>query len=975
MPGWEFLDVWAGADKSRSRLAPPFDTGGTTEWEDLMRITAFSTRAKAALLASGAILLPQVAQAQDATLDADETVEKAEQAAAEVADENVIVVSGFRESLNAAIAAKRASASQVDVIVAEDIAKFPDTNLAESLQRIPGISIQRDAGEGRAITVRGLGAQFTRVRVNGMEAISTSTDGASANRDRGFDFNTFASELFSSIVVHKTAEASLDEGSLGAVVDLNTGNPLAYDPGFNAVVSAQARYNDLSEDLGPRVAGLVSWTNPDQTFGVSASVAYSSYITDELGNNTVRWAQGAFRSVDGVPCFAGSTYVPSATCNEVGLAFHPRIPRYGLVAHDRERLGATGSIQWSPTDRTTLSIDALYSDFKETRDEFWGEILVRSNERTIDVANYTIDSDNNLISATLNNAYVRTERYSRESETEFYQVSAQLEQELFDGFGVTLRGGKSRSDADIPVETTILFDDRINGYTYDYTNASFPQLTFGSGITTPSQFELAEFRDRPSFLTNEFETAGLDFEWGVADGFDVTFGGIYRRYDFDTEGFRRDSTYCAAFGCAPGQTGLPVTDAISTIFELGRAGQPAGNTNTWLVPRLDEGAAAVGLYQRPAVAQQGEDRSVTEKTTGGYLQFNFDTESIMNVRITGNVGTRYVKTDQSSTGFNSGTEVTVERSYDDWLPAANVNLFLTDSLILRGAVARVITRPSLGSLTPGGSVDQFNFRITSGNPFLDPFRATTYDAALEWYFAPGALASVAAFQKDIVSFPLSSSFQGTYAQSGLPTSLLTAGTPLHTAVVGGTNPSVPIEFRTSINGPGAKLKGVELSLQLPFSVFADGILGNFGVLGNVTLVDSDVDYTLATPATALNASGNPVSGPPTVFTRPLLDLAKKAANGTVYYEDGRFSARVSAAYRSSYLDSTSGNLNIFEGYKSMLNVDASLRYKLTDWIELSLEGTNLTDEYRERFVDDPTQRSYENNHFGRVFMAGVRVKI
>src|SRR3546814_2702280 len=131
------------------------------------------------------------------------------------ASEDEIVVTGFRASLDKALDQKRDSIAAVDVIVAEDIAKFPDQNLAESLQRIPGISIQRDAGEGRAITVRGLGAQFTRVRLNGMETIATSTDGASANRDRAFDFNVFASELFTSLVVHKTASASLDEGSLG----------------------------------------------------------------------------------------------------------------------------------------------------------------------------------------------------------------------------------------------------------------------------------------------------------------------------------------------------------------------------------------------------------------------------------------------------------------------------------------------------------------------------------------------------------------------------------------------------------------------------------------------------------------------------------------------------------------------------------------------------------------------------------------
>src|SRR6187551_1142005 len=199
------------------------------------------------------------AQAEEAETTAQEpptTTADAAQPGTEAAEsgDEAIVVTGFRASLNAALSVKRDSVSSVDAIVAEDIAQFPDQNLAESLQRIPGVSIQRDGGEGRAITVRGLGPQFTRVRVNQLETIATSTDGAAANRDRAFDFNVFASELFTSIVVHKTAEASLDEGSLGAVVDLNTGNPLAGKYGFTAVGSALASYNDLSESLEPRLA-------------------------------------------------------------------------------------------------------------------------------------------------------------------------------------------------------------------------------------------------------------------------------------------------------------------------------------------------------------------------------------------------------------------------------------------------------------------------------------------------------------------------------------------------------------------------------------------------------------------------------------------------------------------------------------------------------------------------------------------------
>src|SRR3546814_2430074 len=133
---------------------------------------------------------------------------------------------------------------------------------------------------------------------------------------------------------------------------------------------------------------------------------------------------------------------------------------------------------------------------------------------------------------------------------------------------------------------------------------------------------------------------------------------------------------------------------------------------------------------------------------------------------------------------------------------------------------------------PGGSVDQFNFRITSGNPFIDPYRATNYDVALEWYFAPGALASVALFAKDIVSFPLSSSRDGTFASSGLPTSLLTPGTPVYDAIANGTDIDREFDFRTTLHGPGANLTGIELGLTLPFSVFSHS-LSSFGALGNV----------------------------------------------------------------------------------------------------------------------------------------------
>lgn len=930
------------------------------------------------LAATSALVIATAAQAQDAPAET-------------AADAEEIVVTGFRASLDAALNVKRESVAAVDAIVAEDIAKFPDQNLAESLQRIPGIAIQRDGGEGRAITVRGLGSQFTRVRVNGLETITTSHDGAASNRDRAFDFNVFASELFSSIVVHKTASADLDEGSLGAVVDLNTGNPLKGKYGLTFAASAQGSYNDLSDTWGPRVAGLIGWKSPDGTLGASVSAAYQKTTTNEIGNNTVRWAQARFDSVNGTNCFttanSGGTYVPSAACNQAALSFHPRIPRYGEITHDRERLGLTGSVQWSPSDATKVSIDALYSNFKADRREKWGEVLLRSNERSINVVNPVYDSNNNMIAATLNDAWVRTEHFLKQSETEFYQIGASWDQDVTDNFRFTLIGGYSRSNADVPVETTIVFDDRdAQGYSYDYRNMQAPTLTFGTSVTTPGNFQLAEIRDRPSNVLNQFRTAQLRTEWDVTEDFTVKTGAVWRRYDFDVKAFTRDTAVCGNGGvdrilgtltCSPtsafGPTavyGLPVTAALSELFTLTGSNAPAGTTTSWLIPNLDAAAAYTGLYNRTAAPDLGNNRGVREETAGGYLQFD-GKGTMFGLDYALNAGIRYIRTDQTSYAITNIAPV--ERSYDDWLPALNVAFYPSKDIIVRGAIAKVMTRPSLGNLTPGGSADGFNYRITRGNPDLLPFRSTNFDVAVEWYFAPQSIFSVALFKKNVESFPVAASVAASFTETGLSPSLINPTSP-------GASPAqqaLPIwTISTTGNGSGASLKGAEIALQAPFK-FLPGFLSNFGGIVNATFVDSSANYTQTGPFTNACVAPNCTLGGATspTYTETLYGLSKKQFNGTLYYEDSKFSARASVSYRDGFTDAGSATGNIFEGYDAITNVDASVRYKVTDYLEVSVEGTNLTDAYRERWTDITARRNYENNHFGRTILVGARIKM
>src|SRR5687768_14311360 len=285
-----------------------------------------------------------------------------------------VVVTGFRGSLADALAMKRAETGIVDVIKAEDVAKFPDANLAESLQRLPGVAVARDGGEGRSISVRGLGPDFTRVRLNGLEAQTTSNGFEGINRTRGFDFNVFASELFSSLTVRKTPSAETEEGSLGATVDLRTGRP--FDRiGPQLAASAKIGYNDLSEERDPRFALLASNTFLDNTLGLLFSGAYSESTKISQASHNLNWDRmtenGGWCDPANPAGVCFGEYPTGITYEQLRSTsiYHPRIPRLAQFQVNNERLGVTSAIQWRPSDATLMSLDLLYSRHEGLRQE------------------------------------------------------------------------------------------------------------------------------------------------------------------------------------------------------------------------------------------------------------------------------------------------------------------------------------------------------------------------------------------------------------------------------------------------------------------------------------------------------------------------------------------------------------------------------------------------------------------------------
>ncbi|HEY5759371.1 MAG TPA: TonB-dependent receptor, partial [Steroidobacter sp.] len=464
-----------------------------------------------------------------------------------------VVVTGFKESLSLALDQKREAVGAVDAIVAEDIADFPDLNLAESIQRVPGVSIARDAGEGRNISVRGLGPQFTRVRINGMEAMSANggTDAAGGtNRDRSFDFNTFASELFNSITIRKTASAETEEGSLGATVDLRSGRPFDYD-GFTVVTSAQASYNDINEEIDPRGAFLISNTFADGRFGALLSVAYTKRKLLDEGSSTVRWqnAADANGNLDPQASFSTASAVPGLTQDQLNRAFRPRIPRYDIYQHEQERLGLTGSLQWQVSDKTLVSLDALYANFKAERSEIFLEAPVFSangaaNIRNVIVRDAAIDSSNSIVYGVFDNVDIRSEARFDELETDFTHLTLEGTHEFSDA--VRFRGlvGYSEAEHDNPVQTTLLFDRAdVDGYSYDFRgNNRLPVISYGdAAVDSPTAWTLSQIRLRPQSSSNTFKTVSFDVAWDVNDLVTLKAGPQYKKFEFDTTSLVRSN--------------------------------------------------------------------------------------------------------------------------------------------------------------------------------------------------------------------------------------------------------------------------------------------------------------------------------------------------------------------------------------------------------------------------------------------------
>jgi iron complex outermembrane receptor protein len=959
-------------------------------------------------------------------------------AAATTQEPAVVTVTGFRASLDSALNAKKSSDGILDVIKAEDIAKFPDANLAESLQRVPGVSLARgEGGEGRQITVRGLNAGFTRVRINGIEGMSmtgASDINGNSNRGRGFDFSVFASELFNSLEVRKTSEAAIEEGSLGATVDLRTGRPFDFK-GRTISVGVQEGWNSVSRKTQPRLTGLLSdrWDTRFGKVGALVSAAYSKRRAVEEGYEAVDLypasfddgfcspagaatqipANNAVKGVDAANCGYGvpRTSNPAEYAEVMGRtdnfggtvaspapgsgAYAPRIPRYRRSQTDYERTGITSSFQWRPAPGTDINLDLMYGKFSNTRyDNYIGAIsfgrsmAAANGKPQTSILEAQFDQNGSWTYGRFNGVDIRTEGLMDVYETKFRQNVLSASHRISDTLKVDFLHGMSNTNLDNPMRATVMFDaPNVNGFSFDFrNNRNVPTLNYGIDVANPNSFTFAgtepngtwhgQFFGRTLQSDNKLKTTAANLAWEASERLTLRTGLSARKNTWGLYEVGNGST-----GGLNLPAGVGMNDISRQIAGFGRGLGGSGVPSSWAAVDLSKLLSVYNIECHCAdiagsefnLATPGVTR-ITEDIDAVYGMADFNVD-LWGIGWRGNVGVRGVDTKATSMTLQriAGQlqPITFVKKYRDWLPALNLTAQLPQDVYLRFSAGKTLSRPEYGDLRPSASVNQQFQTVSVGNANLDPIRARTYDLQAEWYYDRNAMVSLGFFRKEIKSFIQNVQQREVYSALGLPNELLTdAGC----SITGGlpacnVQPDTTVVVNRKFNTPGGPLNGLEFNLQAPFN-FLPGIGKNFGLLANYTSVKSEINYIVrpdnpATPA-------NEFIGDTADFT----GLSPRAHNITLYYDDPKFSARVSAAHRSSYILAVLGDINghDYTRVNGSTNIDFSLSYNLTPNLRLSIEGQNLTDEALRYGRDTQRNDTLLYVHSGRSFVLGANYK-
>ncbi len=731
------------------------------------------------------------------------------------ADENEIVITGIRASLDRSINIKRNSNGVVDAISAEDIGKFPDTNLAESLQRITGVSISRVNGEGSEVTVRGFGGGYNLVTLNGrtLPSANIQTVGGDQNSDystgtgRSFDFSNLASESVKVLEVYKTSRAAVPSGGIGAAINITTRRPLEKQ-GFTGTLSAKGLY-DLSTDKGskitPEISGLVSWSNPSQTFGIGVFGSYQKRNNTSVGATVNEWnVERLSKFLD--PTQGRVTPTTIITDRPTGdpLVAFPNDSRYVYSEFQRERINGQLVVQARPAEWLTFTADASYFQNKSAEQRGdqanwfnrpFSEVRFEKNA-LVPTTEFLRDT----ISGTKDGGFEQLDRATKDK-IESYGLNAQID--VTDRLTLNLDGHLSTANSTpnnkLGHSTTFFaFAHKgVGGQSLDFSTG-FPQqsITFndnparGGAGNANGVLDLADLgtqvaRTFTSRQKQRVEEVRADGTWDLGDDDRFDFGVNYRTSKMNSGKF---------------ESYRPLGDwGVSDVGDIQRVA-PGLVTQFCLTCKLSKFDANTSGASLIAFRGNASDLAkaffTPQQLAGGYYGFTDNTvkESIFaaygQLKMTGELmgrratfvaGIRYERTKSLSQSLaeipsaiswradndfikepGTGNQVNSEsNTYDNILPALDFQIDLTDNLVGRVSYGKTMARPDYGSLFASFGVDSPPNRPTlfggsgtgsGGNPQLLPLESDNFDVSLEWYFAPSSYISAGFFEKRVSNF-------------------------------------------------------------------------------------------------------------------------------------------------------------------------------------------------------------------------------
>ncbi|WP_445231275.1 TonB-dependent receptor [Duganella rhizosphaerae] len=865
---------------------------------------------------------------------------------------SVVVVSGIRASLSSSLTTKRIQDGVVDAVSAEDAGKFPDTNIAESLQRVTGVQIQRNNGEGRYISVRGLGPEFNNVLVNG-RTMTSDTGG------REFSFDLLSSDLISKALVYKTSQAFLPEGGIGSTVDIQTARPLSGKLGHSSVVNVSDSYDSNSKKNTPNISGMYSFANENRSLGVTGSLSYTDRASKQNKAVNDAWNYRDVSMINGDLNSKGLTMADVTTKK----LYMPQSYGFQQENESRKRLVGNLTVQYNPSPTWKLTADALYSRLDQKND-----VIAFSDWNNPQQLGVKYDSNNQVTSFLRpgsifyanNPALAGSGKLLGEANSNDMIVKGGDRLSTTQAFGLNskwalapelkLEGdiSNSRTTSKSPNMWIVAGMVPKNGDTLTF--GSTPGLVFGDGIADPTAVRAhavsyGDIRNLDDLQEGRFSLA-WNHEMGYFKGIDT--GMAYSQRNVERTQWNND-----AWNAFSGyHVGLPSSLFTVTPMDnfLGNGAQipsaylsfnPYEYMNYLNQPSLLAQSNDPALYQDKSKYPNGpmaidytkpDMWGVKEKVSSFFLDSKWE-----GAGWSANAGMRVVHVNSASTGIsrvllsatkspNDTTYIlnwgptavnTVTNSYNSFLPSANLKFDLTADMLLRLAASKTETRPTLNQMGVSNSYGgrYGDVQTGGGNPYLKPMQSKNYDLSYEWYLSKTNYVSLAVFRKDVSNF--------------LETKMVDMKIPQYTEVVHDTRVR---------NGQQGKIKGVELAGQYAFDNNISWLKG-FGVAANYTYVDAS--------ATRDTDTGAPACGYP--------GLSPQSYNGSVFYENDKFMARISYNWRNHFSVDCGGGSTLPRTRAAYGQSDASLRYNLTPKMALYADFINLNNARMHEYANNESQ--------------------